>query len=106
MIFTEAKDSNNSTMNITEVCEIYKFDNLTSLYNLSMGNKIEDLKVPLMSITNMTETEFGNLYNATEGSSSKLVRACKPRRVEAAANAGSMQVACGKFEDLSRCKWS
>ena len=34
-----------------------------------MGNKFADLKAPLMKMTNMTETEFGNLYNSSDDKS-------------------------------------
>jgi len=34
-----------------------------------MGNKIPDLKAPLMKMTNMTETEFVNLYNSSNDKS-------------------------------------
>lgn len=64
--FNEAKDPDNSTMNVDEICNIFKFDNLTSFYHVAMGNKIADLKEPLMEMTNMTEKEFGNLYNVSD----------------------------------------
>ena len=64
--FNEAKDPDNSTMDVEQICDTFPFDNLTTLYHVAMGNKLPDLKDPLIQMTNMTEKEFTNLYNVTD----------------------------------------